>query len=308
MTRHTVRFCAQWCRPAGRPRWRSPLAVLDIDGVLDKQIFGFPSTTAAGIEALALLHAHGVGVAVNSARTLAEVQEYCEAYGGVGGVAEYGSVAWDAVSGRTQVLVSPESFDELQRLAEALRGIPGVFLNERYEHSLRAYAYEGARTVPVPAGLVEGTLARLGLTRLNVHRTYLDTTVLAREVDKGQGLLALLRLAGHEDLDTIAIGDSEPDLAMFRVAGRSFAPAHISGRNIARLLGCQIAGRSYQPGLLAAARAIVHADGKTCPRCRRCVPKAEGLVWGLLKAADRRPLASLLRAVADPLSREAFLK
>jgi haloacid dehalogenase-like hydrolase len=308
LTRHTVRFCAQWCRPAGRPRWRSPLAVLDIDGVLDKQIFGYPSTTAAGVAALALLHAHGVAVSVNSARTLAEVQEYCEAYGGVGGVAEYGSVAWDAVSGRTQVLVSPESFDELQRLAEALRGIPGLFLNERYEHSLRAYAYEGSRTVPVPAGLVEGTLARLGLTRLNVHRTYLDTTVLAREVDKGQGLLALLRLAGHEDLDTIAIGDSEPDLAMFRVAGRSFAPAHISGRNIARLLGCQIAGRSYQPGLLAAARAIVHADGKTCPRCRGCVPKAEGLVWELLKAADRRPLASLLRAVADPLSREAFLK
>ena len=36
-------------RLAEAPQWRSPLVVMDIDGVLDKQIFGFPSTTAAGV-------------------------------------------------------------------------------------------------------------------------------------------------------------------------------------------------------------------------------------------------------------------
>ncbi len=305
LTAQAARFCGARCRPEGPPRWRSPLLVMDVDGVLDKQIFGFPTTTAAGIEALRLLHAHGVALALNTARTLSDVQEYCRAYGLVGGVAEYGSVAWDAVSGRTRVLVSPESHDEMHRLAEALRRLPGVFLNDHYQHSLRAYTYERGRTVPLPIALVQGLVSDLRLPHLAVHETYLDTTVLAAETDKGKGLLALLELAGGEGLETIAIGDSEPDLPMFRVVGRSFAPSHMSGRGIARLLGCKIAPRSYQRGLLSAARSIVHSGGGACPRCAGDRRPA-GLWWELLEAADHHPLALLVRAIADPRALEAF--
>src|SRR5438046_3116324 len=99
LTAQTTRFCGRLCGPAPAPRWRSPLVVMDIDGVLDKQIFGFPSTTAAGIRAVALLHAHDVAVAVDTARMLSEVKEYCTAYGFVGGVAAYGSVCRAAGGG-----------------------------------------------------------------------------------------------------------------------------------------------------------------------------------------------------------------
>ena len=308
LTVHTARFCGQRCGRPDAPTWRSPLVVLDVDGVLDKLIFGFPSTTAAGIEALSLLHAHGKSVALNSARTLDEVREYSRTYGCAGGVAEYGSVAWDAGSDRTHVLVTEESGEQLQRLARALRRIPGAFLDDRYRHSLRAYGYEGGRTTPLPKALVEGTIADLGLDRLRLHQTYLDSAVCAREVDKGKGLLALLALAGVEEAETIAIGDSEADLAMFRVASRSFAPRHISARSTARMLGCRIAGRAYQPGLLSAVRSIVHPRGDRCPRCEGGGrPPADGLFWDLLKEADRPPLVSLLRALADPMSLQAFL-
>jgi haloacid dehalogenase-like hydrolase len=304
-----ARFCGRFCRIARPAGWGSPLVVMDVDGVVDKQVFGFPSTTAAGVQAVALLHAHGLPAALNSARTLAEVQEYCRDYGCVGGVAEYGSVVWDAVTGRTRVLVTPESRVELQRLGEALRRIPGVFLNEDYEHSLRAYAFEGGRTVPLPATLVHGVVAQLRLARVRVHQTFLDTALIAREVDKGKGLKALLRLVERPDLETIAIGDSEPDLAMFQAATRSWAPSHIAGRPIAQLLGCRIAPRSYQSGLLHAVRFIVHPDGVGCARCRDCeTTPAEGLLWDLLKAADRRPMTSLLRALLDPMALRAFVK
>ena len=309
LTVHTARFCGQLCRPAQPPFWRPPLVVMDIDGVLDKQFFGYPSTTAAGIKALSLLHAHGCALALNTARRLAEVREYCQAYGCVGGVAEYGSVVLDAVAGRTRVLVTPESRDQLRLVAGALRRIPGVFLDDRYEYSLRAYTFERRRTTPLPGGLIQRLMANLGVDRLAVHQTYLDTAVLAREVDKGKGLLALLELAGRKDMETVAIGDSEPDLAMFSVAGRSFAPSHISGRSVARLLGCRIADRSYQPGLLSAVRWIVHPEGGRCPRCRagRRRP-ADGLLWKLFNAADRRPAGALLRALADPLALQAFVR
>ncbi len=307
LTAHTARLCGRRCGRPDAPAWRSPLVVLDIDGVLDKVIFGFPSTTAAGIEALRVLHAHGVRVALNSSRTLDEIREYARAYGCAGGVAEYGSVAWDAVSDRAQVLVTEESADQLQRLARALRRIPGVFLNDRYRHSLRAYSYEGGRTVPLPKALLDGTLADLGLDRLRLHQTCLDSAVRAHEVDKGKGLLALLALAGVEDAQTIAIGDSDADLAMFRVASLSFAPQHISAKSTARMLGCRITGRAYQPGLLSAVRSIVHPRKDRCPRCENArTLAAEGPFWELLKEADRRPLDSLLRALADPMSLQAF--
>lgn len=304
-----ARFCGRFCRVARPASWSSPLVVMDVDGVIDKQIFGFPSTTAAGVQALALLHAHGLAAALNSARTLAEMQEYSGHYGCVGAVAEYGSVVWDAVTGGTRVLVTPESRDELRLFKEALRRIPGVFLNDRYEHSLRAYAFEGGRTVPLPTTLVHGVLAQMRLARLRVQQTFLDTAIVAREVDKGKGLLALLQLAKRPDLETIAIGDSEADLAMFQVARRSWAPSHISCRPLARLLGCRIARRSYQAGLLEAVRFIAHPDGRGCARCQDCEsPAAEGLLWDLMRMADRQPRACLLRALLDPMALRTFVK
>jgi hypothetical protein len=250
-----------------------------------------------------------VGVALNSSRTLDEIREYSRTYGCAGGVAEYGSVAWDAVSDRAHVLVTEESADQLQRLARALRRIPGVFLNERYRYSLRAYSYEGGRTVPLPKALVDGTMADLGLDRLRLHQTCLASAVRAHEVDKGKGLLALLALAGVEGAHTIAIGDSEADLAMFRVASRSFAPRHISVKSTARMLGCRITGRPYQRGLLSAVRSIVHPRRDRCLRCEDSGPAAvDGPFWELLKEADRRPLDSLARALADPMSLQAFLR
>src|SRR5262249_24453640 len=176
-----ARACGIACRPPRAPCWRSPLVVLDVDGVLDKQVFGFPTTTAAGIEALRLLHAHGAAVALNTARTLEQLREYYRAYGLVGRVAEYGPVRFAAVKDRERVLVSPGSHEQLRHLAQPLAGIPGVFLDPRYRLSLRAYTFQRERTAPLPLPLVEALVCDLRLERLVVRQTYLDTTVVAAE-------------------------------------------------------------------------------------------------------------------------------
>jgi hypothetical protein len=194
-------------------------------------------------------------------------------------------------------------------VAAALRKVPGVFLSDRYQHSLRAYTYLHDRTAPLPTGLIQGVLAAAGADRLAVHQSYRDTAVLAREADKGTGLRALLELAGQEQVETIAIGDSEPDLPMFCAAQRSYAPRHIAGRGVARLLGCTIASRSYQLGLLAAVEAIVHGAEARCTRCVPALPDgAQGLFWSLLVAADQSALRSMARACTDPAALRAFLR
>jgi hydroxymethylpyrimidine pyrophosphatase-like HAD family hydrolase len=312
LTIQTTRRCAATCRPASTQRWQSPLVVLDIDGVLDRLIFGFPSTTAAGVEAVSLLHSHNLAVALNTARTLSEVKEYCRAYGFLGGVAEYGCVVWDGVTGRERVLVSNESQAQVERVKAALRQVPGVFLDEAYVHSIRAHAFERRTTVPLPTILVRNLLRDVGADRVTFHQTFVDTTILPREVDKGLGLTALLCLTGQEGACTMAVGDSEADLPMFGAANASFAPSHLTCRTQARLLGCRIVDRPFQAGFLRAVRSIVHPDAAQCPACRGAAKTAssdDGDVFTrLLRLADEPRWRLLLRAVTDPMAVQTFVR
>jgi hydroxymethylpyrimidine pyrophosphatase-like HAD family hydrolase len=285
--------------------------VIDVDGVLDRMVFGFPSTTAAGIKALSLFACHGFTVALNTARTLPEVKEYCDAYGLAGGVAEYGAVAWDRLNNRQLSLVDAESMRQMEEAQRALREIPGIFLNEDYQYSLRAFTYQNGRTMPLPRLMAQELLAGLKLDRLQAHHTGLDTAITSKETDKGKGLLALLSFAGLAAADVITVGDSEPDLAMFRVAGRSFAPGNVSCRREAQLLGCHIAKSAYQPGLLEIARTIIHPGGDSCGRCRDVESRwlnDKSLFASLLNAADKKPLSSLLRNCFDPSLLAVFRK
>lgn len=311
LTVHTTRFCAGLCCRPARMLWSEPLVVLDVDGVLDRQIFGFPSTTAAGIEAVSQLASHGLTVALNTARPASELKEYCRAYGFLGGVAEYGALAWDAISGREQVLISAESLAQMDQLRTRLRKIPGVFVNDSCHYSVRAYVYARGSTVALPEALVRNIMETLKLDRLQLHQTYTDSTVTAAESDKGSGLQALLRLAGHPDLKTDVVGDSESDLPMFRVATRCFAPAQIACRQPARLLGCRIAIHPYQSGLLEVVRSLVHPDGGRCPKCRPFHPalhRPEELFLRLLRVADQNTLALMVRSLFDPTAIRTFLQ
>ena len=306
LTEHTTRYCAGLCAQPAVLEWRSPLVVLDVDGVIDKQIFGFPSTTAAGIEALSLFHAHGFPIALNTARSLRQTREYCAAYGCVGGVAEYGSAVWDAIAGSERLLVSEESLRQIEDLRAALREIPGVFLNDDYEYSIRAFIYKNGVRVALPEMIIGNLMSILKSDRLELHQTFTDSSIVAAETNKGIGLGALLDLSGRRrTTETLAVGDSAPDLEMFRVAGRSYAPSHISCKQAAKLLRCQIVGSAWQRGLLEIARLIAHPhdDGGACDKCRDAVQRlreSSGPFADMLRISDRSPVSHLLRTVLDP--------
>jgi hydroxymethylpyrimidine pyrophosphatase-like HAD family hydrolase len=320
LTVEAARHCGAACAPAARPQWRAPLVALDIDGVIDERIFGFPCTTAAGIKALSLLRHHGISVALNSARSVAEIQAYCDAYGLAGGVAEHGGYIWDAVRGRGRTLLADETLRQLDELRSALRRIPGVFLDDRHRYSIRAFTYvpkprgilstvvksirssavgDGA-LAPLPALLINHLMTDLGLDRLSFHHTSIDTTVVARETDKGSGLVALRDWVLGAEAETVAVGDQQPDLTAFRVATRGFAPANIACAREARLLGCRIARRSHQQGLLEIACTIVTANGRDHRvDSKPLMPPAvrDDAFAQALRAADRGWAANLLDAL-----------
>jgi hydroxymethylpyrimidine pyrophosphatase-like HAD family hydrolase len=318
LTVEAARYCGSICPPADKPQWRAPLVALDIDGVIDRRVFGFPHTTAAGIAALSLLQRHGFSIAVNSARSEAEMKAYCEAYGLAGGVAEHGGYIWDAVRGRGRGLLSTQTLRQLDELRKALRQMPGVFLDDRHNYSIRAFTYldkprgllatliksvrssdigDGA-LAPLPTLLMNHLMTDLGLDRLSFHHTSIDTTVVAKETDKGSGLVALRDWVLGPQAETVAVGDQEPDLTMFRVATRSFAPANIGCAREARLLGCRIVRRSNQPGLLEIARALVaiyREDDR--PDDSAAIPQAarDDAFMDALRAADRGLISNLVQ-------------
>ncbi|MBI1866800.1 MAG: HAD family phosphatase [Methylocystis sp.] len=311
LTRECARFCGALCHRPQSPQWGARLVALDIDGVLDRRTFGFPTATAASIRALRLLHAHGFAVAVNTARSARQVKEYCSAYGFVGGVAEYGGYVFDAISGKGVRVASAAAMEQLEKLRAALRELPGVFLNDGYEYSIRAYAFERNRTVPLPAAMVPNLMSRLQLGRLRCFNTSIDTTVMAKDVDKGVGLRALLEAAKQRPLETVAIGDSEPDLAMFRVADRSFTPGKIGRPDLVQAIGGKVARAAAQRGLLEIVRSLIHPDGGSCPVCpptELVCGAQDALFLDLLETADKNRLTLLLRALLHPKALRAFVQ
>jgi hydroxymethylpyrimidine pyrophosphatase-like HAD family hydrolase len=269
-----------------------------------------------------LLHAHDFSVAVNTARSVSEVKAYCEAYSLAGGIAEHGSYLWDAVNQRGRCLISPEAATQMDELKRNLRRIPGVFLDDRHQYSIRAFTYkEKPRSfkgklinfirssgfgdgvvAPLSTLLVRHLMTELGLDLLSFHHTVIDTTIVAKEVDKGSGLLALRDWVLAEGAETIAVGDQEPDLMMFRVATRSFAPANIGCAREARFLGCQIARHSFQQGLLEIAHVLTHPNGQHCERCMEgatIAPRSRDLFMEVLQAADQKWSTNLLDTMFD---------
>jgi hydroxymethylpyrimidine pyrophosphatase-like HAD family hydrolase len=332
LTVQAARQCGSFCHRQTNLRWRAPLVVLDVDGVIDSRLYGFPCTTAAGVKALSLLSAHEFSVALNTARSAAEVKDYCEAYSLAGGVAEYGSYIWDAVNQRERVLINAETHRQLETLRQHLRSIPGVFLDERHRYSIKAFAYrpksqgrmlqslfsaarlspigDGA-LVPISTPIISQSLVELRLDRLTFHHTAIDTAIVGKEVDKGTGLAALRDWVLTPDAETIAVGDDAADLAMFRVATRSFAPSHLNYRHQAELLGCRIVPHADQQGFLEIARNIVHGDGAQCERyaaSQKAFPDKDDLFMTALRASDQSWRSNLRKAALHPATLRTFLR
>lgn len=328
LTVQTARFCGARCRPSRPPCWRPPLVMLDVDGVVDRRLFGYPCTTAAGMEALSLLATRGYSVALNTARSAAEVRDYCQAYGLAGGVAEHGAYLWDAIAQCGQPLVDEETMRQLDELREHLRRIPGVFLDDRHRYSIRSFMYEKQPSslllrllnsirsfgvgqgvpIPLPTLVLNHLMTTLRLDRLSFHHTMIDTAIVAKGTDKGTGLTALRDRVLGPDAETIAVGDTEADLPMFRMATHSFAPAQISCRQQARLLGCAVSRYRYQRGLLDIARALVDGGPGGGPIESPSDSDGEALFLDLLRAADHPNARGLVRALFDRATFRIFVR
>jgi hydroxymethylpyrimidine pyrophosphatase-like HAD family hydrolase len=278
------------------------LIFLDLDGVFDSNVFGFPQATTSGLLALAQLQSHGFSVILNTARSVADVRQYCEAYALQGGVAESGCIFVDAPTQSEISLVEPEASAQLSRCKTQIRSLPGVFVDPNYRTAVRAFRYEGNHTQGLSDGEVREVLERAGLALLTFLPTEADTTIVPKDINKGSGLLWAKKYLGFEGDPVAAVGDNDQDLEMFRAADLAFAPANSSKsvREFAAAGKCKLMRRPRQRGLLEAVTQLIHPDGQLCGKCNVQLAHAHGcgaLFQRLMEVAERstvRKFSSIL--------------
>jgi len=263
-------------------KWTEKLLFLDLDGVLDWNQLGFPHTTPKGLEALRTLKEGGVSVVMNTARSVEHVRQYSRSYGLAGGVAELGSVFWDAVSGRETSLIDSRSVAAMQRVRAELERIEGVVMDTQHRHSIRAFRFDGQKTLR----LRDDDVSMLSIAGLHVKHTSADTHIVAEGTGKGLGVSAVKSLVNRRLGFVAAVGDSDQDLDMLRAADLAFAPANASKgiRELAAAGRCRVMRRPLQAGLLEVARHL--APGVQAAE----LPGDPSFLHILLGAVDRSSL------------------
>jgi hydroxymethylpyrimidine pyrophosphatase-like HAD family hydrolase len=258
----------RWLADVAVPR-SGPLCAIDIDGVLETRWTVFAAIAPAGALALRALTAHGQRPVLSTGRSLAEVRDRCRAYRLAGGVAEYGSVAYDAVAGTVVEVIDEGEREALDALAGALRDTAGVHVDETHEHSVRVHALDDrGRRRGLGDDAARAALRDAGVEdRVRIVPGDLQTDFVATAVDKGRGLRALAAHLGVEDDPPLAFaaGDTASDVAMFAVAAHAYAPANAA----AEVHGhARVMRASYGAGLRAAVAAhLGHRPGR-CKDCR----------------------------------------
>jgi hydroxymethylpyrimidine pyrophosphatase-like HAD family hydrolase len=272
------------------------LFFLDIDGVFDQELLGFPHATRRALEAIALLRAYNFTIVLNTGRGINDVRQYCEAYDFPGGVAEFGSVFFDAIRQREIPLIGGAGAEELAACREAIQQLPGVFLDSNYRFAIRLYRYKNGTTSGLSPEEVRAFLKSSGFSKLAYISRDADTYIVQRRTGKGAALRSVRRMVGSPDIPVTAIGDSKQDISMLAAADFSYATGNCSPllRKLSRQGNCRVVKQGYQSGLLAAVKHRVRQEGR---RVAPELPDREGLIETLLQAADRGVIPQAVSAL-----------
>src|SRR5581483_6721954 len=257
------------------------LFAVDVDGVLEDNVFGFSATTPAGIRAIRTLARHGFAVVPASGRSAGEIEARCRTFGLAAGIAEYGSVVWLRDASAPISLVADAERAQLDALRTLLARMPDPIMDPAYTASVRIFCCRAGVRRAVSHAWVEDLLRRHGLDALRTVPGDDQIDVVGRTCDKGRAVLAVRERLGLDRVE--AVGDTADDLSMLRVADRAWAPANVRPAVRAALPTVRVARGRRQLGLLEIARLAAHGRPADCDRCRRSAsaPRDAALVWAL---------------------------
>jgi len=274
------------------PAKSGPLCAIDVDGTLETAPLGFTSIGPPGALALRALAVHGFRAVLASGRSLDEIRTRCDSYSLAAGVAEYGAVAYIRARDEVIELLPEADRTRLDRLRVILSRIEGVWVDGRYQRSVRTFELDRrGRRSALRAETVRSAIAAADVNRdVVVIPGWSQTDFVAASTNKADGLrVAAARLGAGSSgpLLELAVGDAPTDLPMLRLARLACAPANSSPELFVPEV--KVMSRSGQAGV---AEAVGHLLGHKPGSCRLCRlpelgPEAN-LLLGLMAAYEER--------------------
>jgi phosphoserine phosphatase len=211
-----------------------------------------------------------------------------------GGVAEYGSVFFDAVRDEEMPLIDGAAREQLREFRRRVEEMPGVFTDPGYAYAVRAYRFKGDLTIGLRGSEAEELVDKFRFDRIGVLSRLSDTILGQKGANKGTALQAVKLYSGISQEPVAAIGDSAPDREMLEQAGIAYMPAN-RAKALRHIRGRVMAGR-LQRGFLAAAQDLIRTQGgEDIPLDGVLAAGANDLIDALLCACERSPLAAASR-------------
>ena len=291
------RFCADLIKQPRLIGWSDSIFFMDLDGVFDQELLGFPHATQSGLESLPLLQSNGYSVVLNTSRSVEHVRNYCATYGIAGGIAEFGGIFVDKIHNKELPLVDAAGTRQLAKCRDAIRALPGVLIDPGYTYSIRAYRYKGSSTAPLTEEEIRSVLVDSEFDRMTYFSRRTGTYIVQKGTGKGPAVQFVKQYLGN-NARLAAIGDSEDDIPMLAVCDYAYATARCSQavQQFGKKSHCRVVKQPRQAGLLEAVRHRLQSDGVALGESSRISSRlnSDHLIQTLLEVADRRPLQQLL--------------
>ena len=255
-------FCSGIIKQAN-PLPKSRLFFMDIDGVFDTEVLGFPHTTISGILGMVMLENDGYEIIPNTGRSIENVQSYCSSYNFVGGIAEFGSVIWDNLKKTEIPLVKSDVRDQLNTCRQILQNDESIFIDTSYRYSIRAYRYNSKRTEGLQPNESKEVLEKYHLGNLKIINRHEDTYFVDKDTSKGNALKEYIKYIDYVGCDTAVIGDSDEDISMFEFSKKCYAPSNCSDsiKIFAKQKKCYVTSQKHQRGFYEAVNKLLAKNG-----------------------------------------------
>lgn len=258
------KFCKSLLKKGNVPVAKSAVFFIDIDGILDVEIFGFPHTTISGLEAIVLLQSNGYEIVPNTGRSSFHLRNYCEEYGFDTAICEYGSVILDMKNNREISLIGNDVADEINRCRVIIDQMDGVFTDSNYRYAVRAFRYDGNGTIGLKEDEAKKILEVNGLKRLRLVIRDADTYFVGMANDKGNATDYYRQHFCQKGETMIAVGDSLEDVFMLERIHNAFSPLN-SCDEIREMAGnnqCTMVSEPTQRGLLQIVKKVIQENNK----------------------------------------------
>ncbi len=280
--------------PAAAPAQSATLWSIDVDGVLEDAGLGFPAATPAAAAALQQAHSAGALVLLNSGRSLPELVLRCDALRLDGAVAEYGSAIWDGTTGMSESLLHDYEQSAVEKVRLAASRLPGVHLDSRYRHSVRAHRYSSGKLRALTPEQIS-PLIEAGSGQIRAVQGARQTDFISSARDKGSSLMRLCERLGFRGA-LFVIGDSESDVPTVQHATRAYAPFH-RGDSLAR-----VAIHLREDRQKAVREAVRREHGPFSVKPQPELPAADLLILRLLAVRDAPRVVRALTALGPGMT------